>query len=57
MQTAIPNGHPYPYPSEIEAIQAERERILSKPKLGYPDRRKELQALTTRLLKEELRNG
>jgi hypothetical protein len=57
MQTAIPHGHPYPYPSEIEALKTERERILKQPAFGYPDRREELQALTTRLLKEELRNG
>lgn len=57
MQTAIPTGHPYPYTSEIEALKIERDRILSKPTFGYPNRRKELQALTTRLLKEELRNG
>ncbi|SNZ21671.1 hypothetical protein SAMN06265368_4796 [Cohaesibacter gelatinilyticus] len=56
MQPAIPTGHPYPYPSEIEALKIKRARILLQPKFGYPDRRKELQALTTRLLQEELRN-
>lgn len=57
MQTAIPHGHPYPYPSEIEALKAERARLISKPVLGFPKKRDQIKALTTKILKEELRNG
>ncbi len=56
MQPAIPTSHPYPYSSEIEALKAERARLMSKPVLGFPKKREQIKALTTKILKEELRN-